>query len=79
MAALTVSPPPVLIKIPTTAFDVRLFTPTAPAMPHSEPFVFNTERRLVVLTGQKARNLPELLAILKRISGSSIFYHTHEE
>lgn len=48
-------------------------------MPHSEPFVFNTERRLVVLTGQKARNLPELLAILKQISGSSIFYHTHEE
>lgn len=48
-------------------------------MPHSEPFVFNTERRLVVLTGQKARNLPELLAILQRISGSSIFYHTHEE
>ncbi len=54
-------------------------TRTTPAMPHSEPFVFNTERRLVVLTGQKARNLPELLAILKRISGSSIFYHTHEE
>ena len=48
-------------------------------MPHSEPFVFNTERRLVVLTGQKARNLPELLAILKRVSESSIFYHTHEE
>ena len=48
-------------------------------MPHSEPFVFNTERRLVVLTGQKARNLPELLAILRQISGSSIFYHTHEE
>ena len=48
-------------------------------MPHSEPFVFNTERRLVVLTGQKARNLPELLAILKQISGSSVFYHTHEE
>jgi hypothetical protein len=48
-------------------------------MPHSEPFVFNTERRLVVLTGQKARNLPELLAILKQISGSSIFYHTHEQ
>ncbi|MCY3758020.1 MAG: DUF5752 family protein, partial [Acidobacteria bacterium] len=56
-----------------------MVTLTAPAMPHSEPFVFNTERRLVVLTGQKARNLPELLAILKRISGSSIFYHTHEE
>lgn len=48
-------------------------------MPHSQPFVFNTERRLVILTGRKARNLPELLAILKRVSGSSIFHHTHEE
>jgi hypothetical protein len=31
----------------------------------------------VLLTGQKASNLPELSAILQDISGSSIFYHTH--
>lgn len=46
-------------------------------MNHTEPFRFVTERRLVLLAGQKASNLPELLAILRDISGSSIFYHTH--
>lgn len=46
-------------------------------MDHTEPFHFVTERRLVLLTGQKAGNLPELLAMLRDISGSSIFYHTH--
>jgi Family of unknown function (DUF5752) len=46
-------------------------------MNHTEPFHFVTERRLVLLTGQKASNLKELLAILRDISGSSIFYHTH--
>jgi len=46
-------------------------------MNHTEPFRFVTERRLVLLTGQQARSLPELLWILRDISGSSIFYHTH--
>ena len=46
-------------------------------MKASEPFVFYTEQRLVVLTGQKARNLPELLDHLVGVSGSCIFYHTH--
>jgi len=41
------------------------------------PFHFYTERRLVQLTGIKARNLAELLAVLREVSGSSIFYHTH--
>src|SRR5260370_8173711 len=41
------------------------------------PFVFYTERRLVGLTGRKARNLGELLRHLREVSGSSIFYHTH--
>ena len=44
---------------------------------HREPFVFYTERRLVVLTGRKARNLKELLTHLQLVSGSCIFYHTH--
>jgi hypothetical protein len=43
------------------------------------PFVFQTERRLVVLTGRRARNLPEMLDHLKNVSGSSIFYHTHHQ
>jgi hypothetical protein len=42
-----------------------------------EPFVFRTERHLVVLTGCKAGNLAELLEHLRKVSGSSIFYHTH--
>jgi|SRR5579864_3564811 len=41
------------------------------------PFVFYTERRLVVLTGRKATNLEELLKHLREVSGSSVFYHTH--
>lgn len=44
-----------------------------------EPFFFYTERRLVLLTGLKARNLDELLEHLKHVSGSSIFYHTHHQ
>lgn len=42
------------------------------------PFVFHTEIRLVELTGLKAGNLMELLQNLKAISGSSVFYHTHQ-
>src|SRR5579863_2009028 len=41
------------------------------------PFVFYTERRLVVLTGRKTKNLEELLSHLYQVSGSSVFYHTH--
>jgi hypothetical protein len=41
------------------------------------PFHFYTERRLVQLTGIRARNLTELLEYLKEVPGSSIFYHTH--
>jgi len=41
------------------------------------PFVFHTERRLVVLTGRKASNLEELLCHLRQVSGSCVFYHTH--
>src|SRR5271166_4393385 len=41
------------------------------------PFVFHTERRLVVLTGRNASNLRELLCHLQQVSGSCVFYHTH--
>ncbi|MBM3789972.1 MAG: hypothetical protein FJW35_06425 [Acidobacteria bacterium] len=46
-------------------------------MSHSEPFVFNTERRLVESCGIAARNLGELLRGLPEVPGSSVFYHTH--
>ncbi len=48
-------------------------------MCHQEPFVFQTERRLVMLTGKKACNLNELLTHIRQVSGSSIFYHTHHQ
>ena len=48
-------------------------------MMSSEDFVFQTEHRLVMLTGEKARSLRELVARLSRVSGSSIFYHTHHQ
>jgi len=46
-------------------------------MNHTEGFVFQTERRLVALTGLRASNLDGLLQGLKQVPGSSIFYHTH--
>lgn len=46
-------------------------------MDHTEPFVFYTERRLVVLTGRRASDFPQLLNGLREVPGSSIFYHTH--
>lgn len=48
-------------------------------MNERQPFVFYTERRLVVLTGLQAKNLPELLHHLNTVSGASIFYHTHHQ
>ena len=43
-----------------------------------KPFVFDTELRLVVLTGVKVRRLAELRDALSRIPGSSVFFHTHQ-
>jgi hypothetical protein len=48
-------------------------------MDNQEPFVFHTERRMVMLTGRSARNLVELLDHICQVSGSSIFYHTHHQ
>ena len=44
-----------------------------------QPFVFVTERRLVLLTGLRACNLPELVKHLRVVTGSSVFYHTHHQ
>ena len=42
-----------------------------------QAFRFHTERRLVVLTGRRAKNIRELSQHITEVSGSSIFYHTH--
>ena len=47
-------------------------------MSRVEPFHFYTESHLVELTGLNASNLAELLANLREVPGSSVFYHTHQ-
>lgn len=42
-----------------------------------EPFRFYTRLHLSELTGLRASTLAQLLAILRDISGSSIYHHTH--
>jgi len=41
-------------------------------------FQFYTGRRLVALTGRRARTLPQMVEHLRQVSGSSVFFHTHE-
>ena len=48
-------------------------------MRDQKSFIFDTELRLVVLTGIKVCSLKELRAELPRVPGSSIFFHTHQE
>lgn len=43
----------------------------------NEPFRFYTRLHLSELTGLRASTLPQLLDILRSISGSSIYHHTH--
>ena len=42
------------------------------------PFIFDTELRLVVLTGTTVRSLRALRAELPTVPDSSIFFHTHQ-
>ena len=44
----------------------------------AHPFYFYTSSNLVELTGEKADTLEELLSLLKRVSGSAIFYHVFQ-
>ena len=48
-------------------------------MTDQKSFIFDTELRLVVLTGTKVRSLTQLRAELLTVLGSSIFFHTHQE
>src|SRR4030067_3221017 len=42
------------------------------------PFYFYTSSNLVELTGEKADTLEELLTLLRRCTGSAIFYHVFQ-
>jgi hypothetical protein len=44
----------------------------------SSPFYFYTSSNLVELTGEKADTLKELAGLLKRCTGSAIFYHVFQ-
>ena len=48
-------------------------------MTNQKSFIFDTELRMVVLTGITVRSLEELRAQLPKVPGSSIFFHTHQE
>jgi hypothetical protein len=41
------------------------------------PFRFMSSLNLTLLTGRRARDLPELLEHIRTVSGSVIYYHTH--
>ncbi len=43
----------------------------------ASPFRFFTRLNLTELLGRKAKDVPELLAGLRKVPGSSIYYHTH--
>lgn len=42
-----------------------------------EPFRFYTRLHLTELTGLRASTLSQFLSLIKRVSGSSIYHHTH--
>lgn len=44
----------------------------------SNPFYFYTSSNLVELTGEKADTLEDLVALLKRCTGSAVFYHVFQ-
>ena len=44
-----------------------------------QPFIFDTELRLVMLTGLRVRTVADLRRTLSQVPGSSIFFHTHHE
>lgn len=43
----------------------------------ASPFRFFTRLNLTELLGRKAKDVPELLVGLRKVPGSSIYYHTH--
>lgn len=42
-----------------------------------EPFKFHTRLHLTELTGLRATTLSQLVGLIKKVSGSSIYHHTH--
>lgn len=43
----------------------------------AEPFKFSSSLNLSLVTNRRARDLAELVAQLREVPGSVIYYHTH--
>ena len=67
---------PILFAVAATEYPRYA---TRMAKSEQQPFIFDTELRLVVLTGLKVRTVADLRRTLSRVPGSSIFFHTHQE
>jgi len=49
----------------------------APLLKAKEPFKFYTRLHLTELTGLRATTLGQLVALIKKVPGASIYHHTH--
>lgn len=72
------SPDEKILVVPNSKFIRTTVTILGkPLKQASQPFRFYTRLYIKELTGLKARNLSELVAILKNVDDSVVYYHTH--
>ncbi|MDO9028002.1 MAG: DUF5752 family protein, partial [Candidatus Roizmanbacteria bacterium] len=67
-----------IILVPNSKFTkTTVTTYRKPLKKATQPFRFYTRLNMKELTGLKARNLSELVSILKDVPDSVVYYHTH--
>jgi len=67
-----------LILVPNSKLTKTTVTAyRKPLKKATQPFHFHTRLHIKELTGLKAKNLSELVDILKEVSDSVVYYHTH--
>ncbi|RJQ39013.1 MAG: mechanosensitive ion channel family protein, partial [Nitrospiraceae bacterium] len=67
-----------LILVPNSKFTKTTVTAyRKPLKKATQPFHFHTRLHIKELTGLKAKNLTELVNILKAVPDSVVYYHTH--
>lgn len=67
-----------IILVPNSRFTRTVITTyRKPLKKATQPFHFCTQRYIKELTGLKAKNLSELVSILKEAPDSAVYYHTH--
>lgn len=77
MSRKVVSPKAVPFFLPYGAVCVKYDRVMCESITADKPFVFYTDMHLREATGRKASNLAELLAGIREVEGSVIFYHTY--